>query len=56
MPEAFTYFDMQRRLERAIPDEEIFKLEIFERGAGYIALDDTSEDDQFLEKKIGVPN
>ena len=43
MPEAFTYFDMQRRLERAIPDEDVFTLEIFERGAGYIAVDDTSK-------------
>ena len=42
MPEAFTYFDMQRRLERAIPDEDTFTLEIFERGAGYIAVDDIS--------------
>ena len=43
MPEAFTYFDMQRRLERAIPDENTFMLEIFERGAGYIAVDDISK-------------
>lgn len=43
MPEGFTYFDMQRRLERAISDENVFKLEIFERGAGYIAVDDTSK-------------
>ena len=43
MPEGFTYFDMQRRLERAIPHENIFTLEIFERGAGYIAIDDASK-------------
>ena len=43
MPEGFTYFDMQRRLERAIPDENLFTLEIFERGAGYIAVDDISK-------------
>ena len=43
MPEAFTYFDMQRRLERAIPDEDIFTLEIFEREAGCIAIDDASK-------------
>ena len=43
MQEAFTYFDMQRRLEHAIPVEHNFTLEIFERGAGYIANNDASK-------------
>lgn len=43
MPKGFIYFNIQRRLERVIPDENIFMLEIFERGAGYIAVDDISK-------------
>ena len=34
---------MQRRLERAIPEENVFTLELFERGAGYIEIDDTGK-------------
>lgn len=33
---------MQRRLQRSIPEQNLFRLEIFERGAGYIAVNDTS--------------
>lgn len=29
MPEAFTYFDMRRRIASAIPDEQTFRLEVY---------------------------
>ena len=53
MPEGFTYFDMQRRLERAIPDENTFTLEIFERGAGYVAVDDNNKAIEAHEQNPG---
>ena len=43
MPKGFTYFDMQSRLEHAIPVKNNSPLEIFESGAGYIANNGASK-------------
>ncbi len=39
MPEAFTYHDMQRRLERAFPKAQDFHLRIYEDSSRYEGIE-----------------
>ena len=43
MPEAFTYFDMARRLSVAFPFLETFKLRIFEENGRYSGIGDATK-------------
>lgn len=40
MPEAFTLYDMQRRLEKAFSSTQVFTLRVYEENTRYIGADD----------------